>query len=235
MHFMLRAKALVAFPGGFGTIDELFEALTLVQTGKDGEPPVVLVGVRSGRRRSTSPISWEEGLIAAEDVRLFRFAETADEAWSHIVGLLRRIRRAVMRPTLVLFDVDGTLVGHRRGAGRLGLTESFRAVFGLDQVEVAVCACPVRWQDRSDDHRRHRALRDRDPRRRRPRPGTWNCRKPTFARCARSFRDRILEGAFSRASCRSSISSRGGPTVFLGLITGNIGEGARGQARKRSG
>ena len=85
MHFMLRAKALVAFPGGFGTIDELFEALTLVQTGKVAHLPVVLVGRAFWEKALNFPLLVDEGLIAPEDVRLFRYAETAGEAWRHIV------------------------------------------------------------------------------------------------------------------------------------------------------
>jgi uncharacterized protein (TIGR00730 family) len=85
MHFMLRAKALVAFPGGFGTMDELFEALTLVQTGKVEHLPVVLVGRSFWEKVLDVPHLVDEGLIAAEDVRLFRYAETAAEAWRHIV------------------------------------------------------------------------------------------------------------------------------------------------------
>jgi uncharacterized protein (TIGR00730 family) len=85
MHFMLRAKALVAFPGGFGTIDELFEALTLVQTRKVEHLPVVLVGRAFWEKAIHVPHFVDCGLIAPEDVRLFRYAETAEEAWRHIV------------------------------------------------------------------------------------------------------------------------------------------------------
>jgi uncharacterized protein (TIGR00730 family) len=85
MHFMLRAKALVAFPGGFGTIDELFEALTLVQTGKVAHLPVVLVGRAFWENALNVPLLVDEGLIEPEDVRLFRHADTAEEAWRHIV------------------------------------------------------------------------------------------------------------------------------------------------------
>jgi uncharacterized protein (TIGR00730 family) len=85
MHFMLRAKALVAFPGGFGTMDELFEALTLVQTRKVQHLPVVLVGREFWERAFDFPYLVELGLVASEDLRLFRFAETAQEAWAHVV------------------------------------------------------------------------------------------------------------------------------------------------------
>ena len=84
MHFLLRAKALVAFPGGFGTFDELFETLTLVQTKKVVPLPIVLVGRAFWERA----IDWEylvgEGFVDPADIRLFRYAETAGEAWDHI-------------------------------------------------------------------------------------------------------------------------------------------------------
>ena len=84
MHFMLRAKALVAFPGGFGTCDELFETLTLVQTGKVRPLPVILVGRGFWEKAIGFGHLVDEGLIAPEDLRLFRFAESAEEAWRHI-------------------------------------------------------------------------------------------------------------------------------------------------------
>jgi uncharacterized protein (TIGR00730 family) len=84
MHFLIRAKALVAFPGGFGTLDELFETLTLLQTGKTDSVMVVLVGRNFWERL----INWqwlvENGLIAQRDLQLFRYAETAQEAWDLI-------------------------------------------------------------------------------------------------------------------------------------------------------
>jgi len=84
MHFLIRAKALVAFPGGFGTLDELFETLTLLQTGKTENVMVVLVGRDFWERL----INWqwlvENGLIAQQDLQLFRYAETAQEAWDLI-------------------------------------------------------------------------------------------------------------------------------------------------------
>ena len=84
MHFLIRAKALVAFPGGFGTLDELFETLTLLQTGKTENVMVVLVGRDFWERL----INWqwlvENGLIGQEELRLFHYAETAQEAWDLI-------------------------------------------------------------------------------------------------------------------------------------------------------
>jgi uncharacterized protein (TIGR00730 family) len=86
MHFLLRAKALVAFPGGFGTLDELFETLTLLQTGKTERVMVVLVGRDFWERL----IDWQwlvdNGLIAEHDLQLFHYAETAQEAWELIAS-----------------------------------------------------------------------------------------------------------------------------------------------------
>ncbi|WP_295317688.1 LOG family protein [Roseobacter sp.] len=84
MHFMLRARALVAFPGGFGTFDELFETLTLVQTRKIKPLPVVLVGEEFWRRAFDVDFLVEEGVIDAEDRDLFWYAETAEEIWDSL-------------------------------------------------------------------------------------------------------------------------------------------------------
>ena len=85
MHFMLRAKALVVFPGGFGTIDELFEALTLVQTKKIEHLPIVLVGRAYWEKVLSFQSLLDAGMISPEDLGIFRYAETAEEAWRHIV------------------------------------------------------------------------------------------------------------------------------------------------------
>lgn len=84
MHFLIRAKALVAFPGGFGTLDELFETLTLLQTGKTENVMVVLVGREFWERLINWRLLVENGLIGQEDLRLFHYAETAQEAWDLI-------------------------------------------------------------------------------------------------------------------------------------------------------
>lgn len=84
MHFLLRARALVAFPGGFGTLDELFEALTLVQTKKVSPLPIVLFGEEYWRRVIDFDALVEEGTIDREDLELFVFAEKAAEAWNYI-------------------------------------------------------------------------------------------------------------------------------------------------------
>jgi uncharacterized protein (TIGR00730 family) len=85
LHFLLRAKALVAFPGGYGTFDELFEVLTLVQTRKIKPIPVVLVGETYWRRAVDTDFLVDEGVIDAEDRDLFWFAETAQEIWDGIL------------------------------------------------------------------------------------------------------------------------------------------------------
>ena len=84
LHLLHRARALVAFPGGYGTLDELFEVLTLVQTGKMRPIPVVLVGERYWRRLMDIDFLVDEGVIDPEDRDLFWFAETAQEAWESI-------------------------------------------------------------------------------------------------------------------------------------------------------
>jgi uncharacterized protein (TIGR00730 family) len=85
MHFLLRAKALVAFPGGFGTLDELFETLTLLQTGKVTGLTIVLMGKTFWERLINWPALVETGLISDEDLKLFHYAETAQEAWDLIL------------------------------------------------------------------------------------------------------------------------------------------------------
>lgn len=84
MHFLIRAKALVAFPGGFGTLDELFETLTLLQTGKTQSVIVVLVGRDFWERLINWQFLVDCGLIAQADLGLFHYAETAQEAWDLI-------------------------------------------------------------------------------------------------------------------------------------------------------
>lgn len=84
MHFLIRAKALVAFPGGFGTLDELFETLTLLQTGKTANVMVVLVGRDFWDRLINWQFLVENGLISQNDLQLFHYAETAQEAWDLI-------------------------------------------------------------------------------------------------------------------------------------------------------
>jgi len=84
MHFLIRAKALVTFPGGFGTLDELFETLTLIQTRKIPRVPVVLVGRSFWERIVNFPALAEEGVISPEDLELISYAEKASEIWDII-------------------------------------------------------------------------------------------------------------------------------------------------------
>ena len=84
LHFLLRARALVVFPGGFGTLDELFETLTLIQTGKARPLPVLLFGEAYWRRIIDFDALAEEGSIDTEDLELFRFVESAEDAWRMI-------------------------------------------------------------------------------------------------------------------------------------------------------
>jgi uncharacterized protein (TIGR00730 family) len=84
MHLLMRARALVAFPGGFGTLDELFETLTLVQTGKMKRLPIVLVSRAYWERVVDWKFLVEQGAIAPEDLDLITFAEGGAEAWAAI-------------------------------------------------------------------------------------------------------------------------------------------------------
>ena len=85
MHFLLRARAVAVFPGGFGTFDEFFELLTLIQTGKMKPIPILLFGGDYWNRVVNFRALAEEGVINFEDLDLFTPVETADEAWAHIV------------------------------------------------------------------------------------------------------------------------------------------------------
>ena len=84
MHFMMRAKALVAFPGGFGTLDELFEIITLVQTRKAKPVPIVLYGSSYWKRLVNFDVLVEEGAISPEDLKLFNYADDPLDAWKLI-------------------------------------------------------------------------------------------------------------------------------------------------------
>jgi uncharacterized protein (TIGR00730 family) len=85
MHFMMRAKALVAFPGGFGTLDELFEVITLVQCKKAKPVPIVLFGSEYWKRLLHFDVLVDEGMISPEDVDLFKLVDDPQDAWDHIV------------------------------------------------------------------------------------------------------------------------------------------------------
>jgi uncharacterized protein (TIGR00730 family) len=84
MHFMMRAKALVAFPGGFGTLDELFEVITLVQTDKAKALPIVLFGSSYWKRLINFDLLIEEGTISPQDLKLFHYVDEPQEAWDII-------------------------------------------------------------------------------------------------------------------------------------------------------
>lgn len=84
MHFLLRARAVAVFPGGFGTFDESFELLTLIQTGKIKPMPVLFFGREFWERVIDFHALAEEGVISIEDLNLFRFVDTAEEAWEFI-------------------------------------------------------------------------------------------------------------------------------------------------------
>ncbi len=89
MHFMMRAKALVAFPGGFGTLDELFETLTLVQCKKAKPVPIILYGSDHWKRLLNLELLVEEGAIAPEDLKLFHLVDGVEEAWALIRDFYR--------------------------------------------------------------------------------------------------------------------------------------------------
>jgi len=84
MHFLMRAKALVVFPGGFGTLDELFDVLTLVQTKKMKPIPILLFGEGFWKQVINFEALVEEGNISPQDLQLFKIVETAEEAWQEI-------------------------------------------------------------------------------------------------------------------------------------------------------
>ena len=82
MHFLMRSIALVCFPGGFGTLDELFEMMTLIQTGKSRRRPILLFGREFWTKLINFDQLIETGLVNAVDLGLFHFVETAEEAWA---------------------------------------------------------------------------------------------------------------------------------------------------------
>ena len=84
MHFMLRARAMVAFPGGFGTLDEMFETLTLIQTGKIDPMPVLLFGKEFWERLVDFGFLVDQGMISRKDLDIFQFVDDAESAWEII-------------------------------------------------------------------------------------------------------------------------------------------------------
>ena len=85
LHFLQRARALVVFPGGFGTVDELFNTLTLIQTGKIDPLPIVLVGQKYWKQLINIDFMEEEGVIASEDRSIFSYAESAEEIFKKLL------------------------------------------------------------------------------------------------------------------------------------------------------
>ncbi len=82
MHFLLRARAVAVFPGGFGTFDETFELLTLIQTGKIKPMPILMFGKDFWTRVVNFEALVDEGVVSAPDLDLIRFVDTADQAWA---------------------------------------------------------------------------------------------------------------------------------------------------------
>ncbi len=95
LHFLSRAKALVVYPGGFGTFDELFETLTLIQTRKTDQIPVVLVGKSYWEKAIDFDFLKNEGVIAPADLNIFKFVDNADEAWKHILSWHKKQGKAL--------------------------------------------------------------------------------------------------------------------------------------------
>ena len=86
MHFVMRSIALVCFPGGFGTLDELFETMTLIQTGKSRRRPILLFGRAFWEKLVDFQHLVDTGMISPEDLGLFHFVETAEEAWDQLAA-----------------------------------------------------------------------------------------------------------------------------------------------------
>ncbi|RED17668.1 TIGR00730 family Rossman fold protein [Parasphingopyxis lamellibrachiae] len=104
MHFLIRARAVAVFPGGFGTFDEMFELLTLVQTGKMKALPILLFGKDFWTRVIDFKALAEEGTISPDDLKIMRFVETADEAWQMITEFYQEPIGWKCEPTKVELD-----------------------------------------------------------------------------------------------------------------------------------
>lgn len=104
MHFLMRSIGLLCFPGGFGTLDEMFEVLTLIQTGKCRRRPIMLFGREFWSQLINFDMLVETGMISALDLQLFHYVETAEEAW------------AVLEAEYG-FDMPATAMGDLHGAG----------------------------------------------------------------------------------------------------------------------
>ena len=108
LHFMQRARALVALPGGYGTFDELFETLCLIQTGKRAPLPVVLVGREFWQRAIDFDFLVDRCVLDSDDLELFTFAESADEIWASIVGWYAERGRSIFDEPERAHDGDRT-------------------------------------------------------------------------------------------------------------------------------
>jgi uncharacterized protein (TIGR00730 family) len=97
MHFLLRARAVAVFPGGFGTFDEMFELLTLVQTGKTAVLPILLYGKEFWNRVVNFDALVEEGVVAPQDLDLFHYCETAEEGWRIVQDFYRANQEPLFR------------------------------------------------------------------------------------------------------------------------------------------
>ncbi len=96
MHFLKRAKALVVYPGGFGTLDELFESLTLIQTDKSKKIPIVLVGKKYWKKVIDFEFLKDEAVIDENDLKLFKFVDNAKEAWEYIQNWYKKRRKKLI-------------------------------------------------------------------------------------------------------------------------------------------
>ena len=106
LHFMQRARALVALPGGYGTFDELFETLCLIQTGKRAPLPVVLVGREFWQRAIDFEFLVDQGMLEADELSLFAFADSAEEIWASILGWYAERGRSIFDEPLEAFRAE---------------------------------------------------------------------------------------------------------------------------------
>src|SRR3954471_15731099 len=97
MHFLIRARAVAVFPGGYGTFDECFELLTLIQTGKIAPMPILFFGEAFWRRVVNFEALVEEGVVASQDLDLFHFCETAEEGWECVQDFYRTNQQPLFR------------------------------------------------------------------------------------------------------------------------------------------
>ncbi len=97
LWFLYQSKALIAFPGGYGTLDELFESLTLIQTQKveKGNLPIVLFGTDFWKKLVNFEQMADLGLISPEDLSLFKFCDTVDEAYDYLIPRIEKLTKEV--------------------------------------------------------------------------------------------------------------------------------------------